>query len=286
MFAIWRYGSEEQKRRWLPEMAAGRALGCFGLTEPMHGSDPGGMATRARRDGGDWVLSGQKTWITNAQIADVAIVWAKTGGDAASIRGFLVERGLPGFEAHDIPGKMSMRASVTGSLTLDEVRVPEASRLPGAEGLSGPLRCLTNARYSVAFGVLGAARYCLEKAIDYARDRRQFGVPIARKQLVQAKLAQIASDVVHGSVLALHYGRLKDEGRLEPIQVSLLKRQCCRIALSAAREARSILGGNGVTVEYGVIRHALNLESTFTYEGTDEVHTLALGRALTGEDAF
>ena len=286
MFAIRRYGSEAQKERWLPEMAAGRAIGCFGLTEPMHGSDPGGMTTRAVRDGDDWLITGNKMWITNAQFADVAIVWAKTGEDATSIRGFLVESGMAGYEAHDIPHKMSMRASATGSLVLDEVRVPDANLLRGAEGLPGPLRCLNNARYSVGFGVLGAARFCLEAAVEYTRDRRQFGVPLARKQLVQAKLADMASEIVHGCILGVHYGRLKESGALGHVQVSLFKRASCRTALAAAREARALLGANGVTAEYHVLRHALNLESTYTYEGTDEIHTLSLGRALTGENAF
>jgi glutaryl-CoA dehydrogenase len=286
MYAIHTYGSEEQRQRWLPPMARGEVIGCFGLTEPDHGSDPGGMVTRAKRDGSDWVLSGSKMWITNAQFSDVAVVWAKTGEDASSIQAFIVERGMPGFEAHGIPHKMSMRASATGGLTLDDVRVPEANRMPGGHGLPGPLRCLTNARFSVAFGVLGAARFCLERAVEYAKDRRQFGVPIARKQLIQLKLADIAAELVQGSVLAAHYGRLKDQGKLRHEQVSLLKRQCCRLALSAARNARSVLGANGITTDYDVIRHALNLESTYTYEGTDEIHTLVIGRALTGEAAF
>lgn len=286
MFAIWRYGTEEQKNRWLPEMAAGRAIGCFGLTEPMHGSDPGGMTTRAVRDGDDWLISGNKMWITNAEFADLAIVWAKIGDDAASIRGFIVEKGMAGYEAHNIPHKMSMRASSTGSLVLDEVRVPDANRLRGAEGLAGPLRCLTNARYSVGFGVLGAASFCLNEAITYTRERSQFGVPLARKQLVQKKLADMGSRIVHGCVLGVHYGRLKEADALHHVQVSLFKRDSCQTALDAAREARALLGANGITTDYHVIRHALNLESTYTYEGTHEIHTLALGRALTGESAF
>ena len=286
MFAIWRYGTEDQKQRWLPEMAAGRAIGCFGLTEPMHGSDPGGMTTRAVRDGDDWLITGNKMWITNAEFADLAIVWAKTGEDAASIRGFIVEKEMPGYEAHNIPGKMSMRASATGSLVMDQVRVPDANRLPEAAGLGGPLRCLTNARYSVGFGVLGAARFCLDEAIAYTRERTQFGVPLARKQLIQQKLADMGARIVHGCVLGVHYGRLKEQDALHHVQVSLFKRDACQTALDAARESRAVLGANGITTEYHVIRHALNLESTYTYEGTHEVHTLALGRALTGESAF
>ena len=286
MFAIWRYGNEEQKNRWLPEMATGEKIGCFGLTEPMHGSDPGGMTTRAVRDGDDWLISGNKMWITNAQFADVAIVWAKTGEDASSIQGFLVEKGMPGFEAHGIPYKMSMRASATGSLVLDEVRVPDSNRLPEASGLSGPLRCLTNARYSVGFGVLGAAKDCLEHAVEYSCDRTQFGVPLAKKQLIQQKLAQMASDVVHGVVLGVHYGRLKEKDLLHHNHVSLFKRESCAVALDAARQARALMGANGVTTDYHVIRHMLNLESTYTYEGTHEIHTLSIGRALTGESAF
>jgi glutaryl-CoA dehydrogenase len=286
MFAIWRYGTEAQKLRWLPEMAAGKAIGCFGLTEPMHGSDPGGMTPRAVRDGDDWLITGNKMWITNAEFADLAIVWAKTGDDAGSIRGFIVEKGMPGYEAHNIPGKMSMRASSTGSLVMDEVRVPDANRLPDASGLGGPLRCLTNARYSVGFGVLGAASFCLNQAISYTQERTQFGVPLARKQLIQKKLADMGSRIVHGCVLGVHYGRLKEQDALHQVQVSLFKRDACQTALDAARDARAMLGANGITTEYHVIRHALNLESTYTYEGTHEIHTLALGRALTGESAF
>jgi len=286
MFAIWRYGTEEQKNRWLPQMAAGTQIGCFGLTEPMHGSDPSGMQTRAVRDGDDWLITGNKMWITNAQFADLAIVWAKTGDDAKSIQGFIIEKDMPGYTATGIPHKMSMRASATGSLSMDNVRVPESNRLPEAQGLAGPLRCLTNARYSVGFGVLGAARDCLERAVEYACDRQQFGVPIARKQLIQAKFADIASDIVHGATLAVHYGRLKEQGKLDHTQVSLLKRKCCAIALDAARQTRGVLGGNGVTTDYHIIRHMLNLESTYTYEGTHEIHTLAIGRALTGEHGF
>ena len=283
MYAIHRFGSNQQKERWLPEMAAGRVVGCFGLTEPGHGSDPGGMETRADRDGRQWVLTGRKLWITNAQISQLAIVWAKT---AEGIRGFIVERDRPGFATEDIPHKLSMRASVTGGLVLDGVRIPEESRLPEASGLKAPLACLENARFGVAWGVLGAARACLEIALSYSRERTQFGVPIGSKQLVQLELADVASEVVKASLLALHYGRVKEAGRLHPAQTSLLKRNNCRIALEAARRCRAVLGANGVAGEFHVLRHAANLESTFTYEGTDQIHTLSIARALTGLSAF
>ncbi len=284
MFAIHRFGSEDQKRRWLPEMAAGRVLGCFGLSEPDHGSDPASMATNAVRDGDQWVINGSKLWITNAQVAQLAVIWARERG--GRVRGFLVERGTPGFEAGDIPHKLSMRASHTGALYLSDVRVPTSAELPDGVGLRAPLAVLNNARLGVAFGVLGAARDCLERAIQYARDRVQFGVPIARKQLVQKRLVDVAEEVVKASVLTAHYGRRKDRGALTAAQVSLLKRNNCRIALEAAREARAILGASGITTDNHVLRHALNLESTYTYEGTHEIHTLVVGRALTGEAAF
>ena len=283
MYAIHRYGSEQQKERWLPEMAAGRAIGCFGLTEPNHGSDPGSMETHADRDGNDWVLSGRKLWITNAQIAHVAVVWART---REGVRGFLLERGQPGYAAEDIPWKLSMRASFTGGLVLDGARVPESSRLPGASGLKAPLSCLDNARFGVAWGVLGAARACLEIALRYTRERTQFGVPLAAKQLVQLELADVASEIVKASLLSVHYSRLKESGRLHPAQTSLLKRNNCRIALEAARRCRAVLGANGIAGDFHVMRHAANLESTYTYEGTDQIHTLAIGRALTGSAAF
>lgn len=287
MYSIWKYGSEEQKQRWLPEMQAGRAIGCFGLSEPDSGSDPGSMLTRARRDGGDWVLSGTKMWITNSPLADVAVVWAKTDdGGAESIRGFLVERGMRGFETPKIEGKMSLRASPTGEIVLDGCRVPAANVLPNVQGLRGPLGCLNQARFGIAFGVLGAARSCVETAIAYARTRVQFGVPIAGKQLVQERIVEMASELAKAEILALHFGRLKDAGKLTPPQVSLAKRNNVGWALRIAREARAILGGNGILLDYPVIRHALNLESVYTYEGTHEVHTLALGKALTGLDAF
>ena len=283
MFAIHRFGSEAQKEHWLPEMAAGRVIGCFGLTEPNHGSDPGGMETHAERDGASWVLSGRKLWITNAQVAHIAIVWARTKD---GIRGFILERDQPGFSTENIPHKLSLRASVTGGLVLDSVRVPEANRLPEAAGLKAPLSCLDNARFGVAWGVLGAARTCLEIALRYAKERTQFGVPIAAKQLVQLELADVATEIVKASLLSVHYARLKESGKLHPAQTSLLKRNNCRIALEAARRCRAVLGANGVAGDFHVMRHAANLESTFTYEGTDQIHTLAIGRALTGSAAF
>ena len=283
MFAIWKFGSEAQKQKWLPEMAAGRAIGCFGLTEPEHGSDPGGMETKAQRDGSGWTLSGRKLWITNAQLAHLAIVWAR-GPDG--IAGFIVERDRPGFASGDIPHKLSMRASVTGALFFDGVHLPEENRLPAAQGLKAPLACLDNARFGVAWGVLGAARACLEIALDYTRERKQFDAPIAAKQLVQAELADVASEVVKASLLCVHFARLKEAGKLDPVHTSLLKRNNCRIALEAARRCRALLGANGVAGEFHVMRHAANLESTFTYEGTDQIHTLSIGRALTGFSAF
>ncbi len=286
MYAIWRFGTEEQKIKYLPKMAKGEIVGCFGLTEPNFGSDPANMATKAARDGDQWVLNGSKMWITNAQIADVSIVWARTGGDPGSIRGWIVEKGTPGFAAHDIPHKLSMRASFTGSLSLQDVRLPESARLPLGEGLKAPLACLDNARFGVAFGVLGAAQFCIERAVEYSRDRIQFGVPLAAKQLVQAPLAELASRWVQAALLSLHYGRLKDAGKLQPTQVSLMKRNNCRLALDAARTARELMGANGITGEYDVLRHANNLESTLTYEGTEQIHTLVIGRALTGVAAF
>ena len=283
MFPIHRYGSEEQRARWLPEMAAGRAIGCFGLTEPDAGSDPAAMRTRARRSGGDWVLSGTKMWITNGSIADLAVVWAQT---EEGIRGFLVERGMPGFSARDIEHKLSLRASITSELVLDEVTLPDAAMLPGARGLGAPLSCLDEARYGICWGVLGAGRTCFEAAVGYARSRRAFGRPIARFQLTQAKLAEMATRLVQGRLVAHRLGSLKDAGRAQPVQVSLAKRANTRIALDIAREARAILGANGITLDYAVARHMANLEAVLTYEGTEEVHSLILGRAITGEDAF
>jgi glutaryl-CoA dehydrogenase len=283
MFPIHRFGSEEQRDRWLPEMAAGRAIGCFGLTEPDAGSDPAAMRSHARRAGGDWVLSGTKMWITNGSLADIAVVWAQTD---EGIRGFLVERGTPGFSARDIEGKLSLRASVTSELILEEVRVPEASLLPGARGLGGPLACLDEARYGIAWGVLGAARACFEAAVEYARSREAFGHPIAHFQLTQAKLAEMATRLVQGRLVAHRLGTLKDAGRARTVQVSLAKRANTRTAVEIARAARTILGANGLTLDYPVARHMANLEAVLTYEGTEEVHTLILGKAITGEDAF
>ncbi len=284
MFAIWKWGSEEQKQRWLPALHAGEAIGCFGLTEPDAGSDPGSMRTRARRDGSDWILDGAKMWITNGTVADVAVVWART--DEGKINGFLVERGTPGFEAPEMHRKLSLRASVTSELVLRDVRVPEESRFPEIASLRGPLSCLNEARYGIVWGAVGAGRACFEAALDYAKERIVFGKPIAGYQLTQQKLAEMALEVNRGSLVALHLGRMKDEGTLRPEHVSMGKMGNVRGALEVARTARSILGGNGITLEYPVIRHMNNLESVLTYEGTHEVHTLVVGEALTGLDAF
>ncbi len=283
MFPIWRYGSEAQKQEWLPRMAAGEVIGCFGLTEPDSGSDPGGMTTRARRDGDDWVISGAKRWITNAGVAHLAIVWART---EAGIRGFIVPTDLPGVDAHPIPRKLSLRASVTGEVYLDDVRVPDANRLPGAAGLGAPLSCLSEARYGIAFGVLGAAEHCYETALAYMGERSQFGKPLAAFQLSQAKLATMATGLATGTLVALRLAELKEAGRLRPAQVSLAKRHNVRVAIDTAREARSMLGANGVSLDYPVMRHMVNLESVLTYEGTEEVHTLVLGEAVTGLPAY
>jgi glutaryl-CoA dehydrogenase len=283
MYAIWRWGSEEQKRRWLPAMAAGRAIGCFGLTEPDHGSDPGGMETRARRDGAGWLISGTKRWITNGSIADVAIVWAK---DGETIRGFLVEAGTPGYSAHDIKGKFSLRASITSELVLEDVRLPAGALLPEAAGLGGPFSCLNQARYGIVWGALGAARTCYLTALDYAKDRRQFDRPLAGYQLVQQKLVHMLSEITKGQLLAWRLGRLKDAGAMRPEQVSLAKRNNVAAALDIARLARDVLGANGIVNEYPVIRHMLNLETVNTYEGTYDMHTLIVGRDITGLDAI
>ena len=284
MFAIWRWGSEEQKERWLPAMHRGEAIGCFGLTEPDAGSDPGTMRTHARRDGGDWVLNGAKMWITNGTIADVAVVWART--EEGEIRGFLVEKGTPGFSAPEIHKKISLRASVTSELVLQDVRVPDEAMLPGASTLRGPLSCLNEARFGIVFGAVGAARACFEEALNYSKERIVFGKPIAGYQLTQQKLAEMALEVNRGFLTALHIGRMKDQGTLRPEHVSLGKMGNVRGALEVCRSARTILGGNGITLEYPVIRHMNNLESVLTYEGTHEVHTLVVGQALTGENAF
>jgi glutaryl-CoA dehydrogenase len=284
MFAIWRWGSEEQKERWLPAMHAGEVIGCFGLTEPDAGSDPGAMRTHARRDGSDWVLNGAKMWITNGTISDIAIVWART--DDGAIRGFIVEKSMPGFSAPEIHKKLSLRASVTSELVLQDVRVPDDNLLPGASTLRGPLSCLNEARFGIVFGSVGAARACFECALDYSKERIVFGKPISAYQLTQAKLAEMALEINRATLVALHLGRMKDAGTLRPEHVSLGKMGNVRGAIEVARSARTILGANGVTLEYPVIRHVNNLESVLTYEGTHEVHTLVVGQALTGENAF
>jgi glutaryl-CoA dehydrogenase len=288
MFPIHAYGSEEQKERFLPGMAKGRLIGCFGLTEPDFGSNPGGMRSRARKDGDSWVLNGTKAWITNGSIADVAVVWAKTeDGGPESVRGFLVEKGMPGFTTREIPGKFSLRASVTSELSFQDVRVPERNVLPKVTGLKGPLSCLNNARLGIAFAVTGAAIACFEGAREYALSRVQFdGKSIAGYQLTQEKLADMLQEIVKAQLLGLRLMRLKDEGKATPVMVSLAKRNNVKAALDIARVARSIYGANGVTDAYPPVRHMLNLESVFTYEGTHEVHTLVLGKAITGIDAF
>ena len=283
MFAIWRWGTEEQKERWLPAMHAGEKLGCFGLTEPDAGSDPGSMRTNARRDGSDWILNGTKMWITNGGIADVAVVWAQTDD---GVRGFLVPRGTDGFTTTNIERKLSLRASVTSELVFDDCRLPADAVLPGVRGLKGPLSCLNEARFGIVWGAMGAARSCYQTALDYAKEREQFGKPIGTFQLTQRKLVDMLVEIQKGTLLALHLGRLKDAGRLAAEQVSLGKLNNCREALAIAREARSVLGANGITLEYPVIRHTNNLESVFTYEGTNEVHTLVLGELTTGLPAY
>ena len=283
MFAIWRWGSEEQKQEWLPRMAAGDAIGCFGLTEPDAGSDPGAMRTRARRDGTDWILHGQKMWITNGSVADIAVVWAQTDD---GIRGFLVPKDTPGYTTQDIHKKLSLRASVTSELLLDDVRLPDTAMLPDATSLRGPLSCLDEARYGIVWGAAGAARACLEAALDYAKERTVFGKPIAGTQIQQTKLAQMALEVNRATLLALHLGRMKDAGALRPEHVSMGKLGNVNDALDVARTARQVLGANGITLEYPVIRHMNNLESVVTYEGTAGVHALVVGGALTGTSAF
>ncbi|HVD16527.1 MAG TPA: acyl-CoA dehydrogenase family protein [Actinomycetota bacterium] len=283
MFPIWRYGSEEQKQHWLPRMAAGELVGCFGLTEPDFGSDPAGMRTSARRDGSDWVLNGTKMWITNGGFADLAVVWARSDD---GIRGFLVPRGTPGFSTRDIERKLSLRAAVTSELIFDDCRLPADALLPEVRGMRGPLSCLTEARYGIVWGAMGAARTCFATALDYAGSRVQFGKPLAAFQLTQAKLVDMLLELQKGLLLALHLGRMKDAGTLTPEQVSVGKLNNVREALEIARTARTILGANGVTLEYPVIRHANNLESVLTYEGTSEIHTLILGEAITGVAAF
>lgn len=283
MFPIRTFGSEEQKQEWLPAMASGEVLGCFGLTEPDSGSDPASMRTRARRDGPDWILNGTKTWISNGSVAEVAIIWARTD---RGIRGFIVPTDTPGFSAHDIKRKLSLRASHTSELVLDDVRLPDEAVLPGVASMRGPLSCLTEARYGILWGSIGAARACYEAALDYSVTRRQFGKPIGAFQLTQRKLVDMMVSVNRGVLLALHIGRMKDAGVADPRHVSFGKFDNVRAALEVAREARSILGANGITLEYPVMRHMNNLESVFTYEGTNEIHTLILGQALTGLAAF
>jgi glutaryl-CoA dehydrogenase len=283
MFPIWKYGSEEQKQEWLPRMAAGEAIGCFGLTEPDHGSDPSSMRTNAKQDGSDWVLNGSKMWITNGSIADIAVVWAST---ADGIRGFLVPRAARGFTSRNIHKKLSLRASVTSELHFDDVRLPGDAVLPGVTGLKGPLSCLSEARFGIVWGVTGAARSCYEAAVEYATTREQFGRKIGGFQLTQGKLAWMLADLARAQLLALHLGRLKEAGKITPQQVSLGKMSNVRTAIEIARQARTVLGANGVTLEYPVIRHANNLESVLTYEGTEEIHTLALGQAITGLSAY
>jgi glutaryl-CoA dehydrogenase len=283
MHSIHRWGSDDQKSEWLPRMATGHAIGCFGLTEPDFGSNPSGMRTRAKRDGDDWILNGTKMWITNGSVADVAVVWAQTDD---GIRGFVVPTATPGFHAVDVTSKLSLRASVTSELVFDDVRLPAAAMLPGAEGLRGPLSSLNEARFGIIFGAIGAARDCFEVAVDYAGSRSVFDKPLSGYQLTQAKLADMAVELGKAHLLAYHLGRLKDRGQITPAQISLGKLNNVREAIAIARQCRTILGANGITLEYPVLRHANNLESVLTYEGTSEVHQLTIGRALTGEAAF
>jgi glutaryl-CoA dehydrogenase len=289
MYPILRYGSEAQKDRWLPLLQSGRAIGCFGLTEPDFGSNPAGMRTRAVRDGSGWILNGEKTWITNGSAADVAVVWARTeeGGATGPIRGFLVERGTPGFTTAEIHGKWSMRASVTSSLVLTDCRVPDAALLPGVAGLKGPLACLSQARYGIGWGVIGAAMECYETARSYTIIRKQFDDrPIASHQLVQEKLASMITEITKAQLLALHCGRLKDAGKLEPAHISMLKRNNVAAAVDCARLSRDLLGANGITDEYPIMRHLCNLETVKTYEGTDHIHALVIGERVTGIAAY
>jgi len=283
MFPIHAYGSEEQKQRWLPAMAKGEAIGCFGLTEAQGGSDPGNMKTHAKRDGDDWILNGSKMWITNGNIADAAIVWAMTED---GLRGFIVEKDMPGFSAQEIENKFSLRASVTSALFFDNVRVPDANVLPGVTGLKGPLSCLTQARYGITWGVIGAAQACLNEVLNYSQDRILFHKPLANNQAIQLRLADMARRITTAQLLSLHLGRLKDKGRMTPTQVSVAKWNNCRAALDIARDARDMLGGSGISAEYVPIRHMLNLESVITYEGTETIHQLVVGKELTGVNAF
>lgn len=283
MYPIYAYGSEEQRMRWLPDMSRGKVIGCFGLTEAHGGSDPAAMKTRAVKDGGDWVINGSKMWITNGSVADIAIVWANT---EEGVQGFVIEKGTPGFTTQEIKHKMSLRASVTGALFFDNVRVPDANRLPNVKGLKGPLGCLTQARYGITWGPLGAAIACLDEVLAYTKERILFGRPVAATQSAQIKMADMARRITAGQLLVLQLGRLKDAGQMQPQQVSLAKWNNCRLAIDIARECRDLLGGAGITTEHGAIRHALNLESVITYEGTETVHQLVIGRELTGINAF
>jgi len=283
MFPIHAYGSDAQKERWLPAMARGEAIGCFGLTEPHGGSDPANMKTHAKRDGDDWILNGAKMWITNATIADAAVVWAMTD---EGIKGFIVEKDMPGFETQEIENKFSLRASVTGALFFNDVRVPAASVLPGVSGMKGPLSCLTQARYGITWGVIGAAQACLDEALKYSQERVLFNQPVAHTQAMQIRLADMSRRITTAQLLSLRLGRIKDKGELKPTQVSLAKWNNCRAALDIARDARDILGGAGISAEYVPIRHMLNLESVITYEGTETVHQLIVGKELTGANAF
>ena len=283
MFPIHAYGSEEQKQRWLPALAKGEAIGCFGLTEPQGGSDPSNMKTHAKRDGNDWIINGSKMWITNGNIADVAVVWAMT---EEGVRGFLVETDTPGFTVQEIENKFSLRASVTSGLFFDNVRVPDANVLPGIVGLKGPLSCLTQARYGISWGVIGAAQACLSEAINYTQERILFDKPLSHNQSIQQRLADMARRITTGQMLSLQLGRLKDQGRMTPTQVSVAKWNNCRAALDIARDARDILGGAGISAEYVPVRHMLNLESVITYEGTETIHQLVVGKELTGVNAF
>jgi len=284
MYPIHQYGTDEQKDKWLPKLAAGTAIGCFGLTEANHGSDPGGMLTKAKRDGDDWIINGSKMWITNGSIADVAVVWAKD--EEGIVRGFLIEKGTKGFSSSDIHGKMSLRASITSELFMKDVRIPDSNRLPGVEGLKGPLSCLTQARYSIAWGAIGAAVDCYEVALNYSKERKQFSKPIAGFQLTQKKLAHMIQEITKAQLLAIQLGNLKDNNQLDFSHISLGKKNNVAIARDCARLAREILGGNGIMDDYSVMRHMMNLETVYTYEGTHEIHTLIIGQKITGEPAF
>ena len=284
MYPIHAYGSDEQKAKWLPELGAGTKIGCFGLTEPNFGSNPGGMVTRCKRDGGDWILNGNKMWITNGSVADVSVVW--TRDEEGIVRGFLLEKGMEGFTSSDIHGKLSLRASVTSELSMANVRVPDSARLPNIEGLKGPLSCLTQARYGIAWGMVGAAVDCYNTAVDYSKERKQFSKPIAGFQLTQAKLAEMVTCITEAQLLVYRLGRLKDEGKMTFQQVSMAKRNNCAMARDIARTSREILGANGITEDYSPLRHMANIESVYTYEGTHEMHSLILGQEVTGMAAY